>query len=129
MSRRIRMAEKKMTWISWAAVSLFGIAFLGMFGVMAHRAYWTVKIDSPEWKTRFREDFPGMDKAASLPLEKRKHVVEQANKEFCPCKCGYTLAGCLKDDRSCPLRAKNLDRLWELILQASIRPQGLSPAQ
>lgn len=122
MSRRSRMAEKKMTWVSWVVLSLFGTAFLGMFGVMVRRAYWTVKIDSPEWKTQFRDDFPGLDKTAKLSPEKRKQVIEQANKEFCPCKCGYTLAGCLKDDRNCPIRAQNLDRIRELARQTQNLP-------
>lgn len=122
MSKRGRMAEEKLTWGSRAIMTLVGIAFIGMIGAMVHQAYWTVKIDSPEWKTQFRGEFPGLDQAAMLPREKRTQVIEQANKEMCPCKCGYTLAGCLKDDRNCPIRSKNMDRFGELVRQAQRAP-------
>lgn len=118
MSKKHKPSKKG----GWFVLAFFGLIFVFLGYRMVHQAYWDIKVESPDWKTRFQEDFPGMEKAASLAPEKRKRVIEQSNKEFCPCKCGYTLAGCLKDDRNCPIRPKNLDRIGELVRQAQNLP-------
>lgn len=69
-------------------------------------------------KTKFRDEFPGLEEAASLSPEKRRVVIEAANKEFCACKCGYTLASCLVADQDCPNRPNNLLRVKGLIRES-----------
>lgn len=118
MSKKHKPSEKGGSFV----LAFFGLIFAFLGYSMVRQAYWDIKVETPEWKTRYREDFPGLDKAAPLSPDKRKQVLEQANKEFCPCKCGYTLAGCLKDDRHCPIRPKNLDRIAELVRQAQNPP-------
>ncbi len=103
---------------SWNYAILFGLALAGLAVFAVHESYLNVKSQSPEWKTRFRPDFPGLEDAASLSDEKKEWVVQQANREVCSCECGYTLASCLKVDLSCPLRPKNLERVSELIQKA-----------
>lgn len=118
MSKKNKPPEKG----GWIVLTFFCLIFAFLGYRMVRQAYWDIKVESPEWKTRYQDDFPGLDKAVSLPPEKRKHVLEQANKELCQCKCGYTLASCLKDDRNCPIRPKNLDRIAELVRQAQNLP-------
>lgn len=105
-------------WRSWAMLSLFAAFFAGVFVLMARQARRDIRAHSPEEKTRFQEEFPGLEGAAGLAPEKKRRVVEQANQERCSCRCGYTVASCLKLDSRCPLRSKNLARVDEFIRQA-----------
>ena len=74
----------------------------------------TVASEAAE-KTKFREDFPGLDEAKSLSATRKNEIIQQANRETCGCNCGYTVASCLVVDRSCPNRQKNLLHIKELI--------------
>jgi hypothetical protein len=110
MSRR-----EKDQWASRFTILLMGSVAVAVMGLMLRRAYLDIRVNSPEWKTRFQEEFPGLETAATLPPERRRLVVQWANAEKCSCRCGYTVASCLKLDSTCPNRPSNLQRLAERI--------------
>lgn len=105
-------------WANWAAASILGLGALALLAVLIRQAYLSIQASPAALKTKHHEVFPGSEEAASLSAEKKGRVVSAANRERCPCKCGYTLAACLKTDSTCPIRTKNLARVKELILAA-----------
>lgn len=107
--------EADFNWLSWIVIALFGILFIGGFGLMMREARRQSRSHSVEAKTEFQSDFPGLEKTAGLPPGMRERVIAQANKEFCSCRCGYTVAACLKLDTHCPNRPNNLTRIEQLV--------------
>ncbi len=113
-----RASQTGRDWRSWAVLALFAAVFTGIFVLLGRQASRDIQADSPEEKTRFQGEFPGLEAAAQLGPERKKRVVEQANRERCSCRCGYTVASCLKLDSRCPLRPANLARVAQLIEEA-----------
>lgn len=105
-------------WTDWTAAAFFGLAALALMAFLIRQAQLSIQSSPAVFKTKYHEVFPGSEEAASLSAEKNQWVVRAANREQCPCKCGYTLAACLKTDSACPIRSKNLARVRELILAA-----------
>lgn len=116
--------EADFGWQSRVALIAFLAIFIGGFAAMVRQAHRHIQENSPDAKTKFQQDFPGLDAATVLKPEIKKRVVEQANKEFCACGCGYTVAACLNVDSTCPNRPKNLARVARLIEHA--RPGRLA---
>jgi len=115
------MKRKRVERTNWAFL-IIGAVVVAVGGIpLARQAYWSVKTSAPEWKSRRIADFPGIESASALPLALREWIIETVNAERCACDCGFTLATCLKNDSDCPLRAKNLERVKELVRQARAR--------
>lgn len=113
----MRKREKDLWFGRFSILILGSIAVTGM-AFMIRLAYLDIRVNSPEWKTRFQEEFPGLEAAAPLSPVSRRLVVQWANAEKCSCRCGYTVASCLKLDSTCPNRPSNLQRLEERIKAA-----------
>ncbi len=114
MKRKERATRKT----AWFGFSIIGAGLIGILYFTINPVYQSIKEES--LKTKFYEDFPGMDTAASLPNDKRKQVINKANQERCSCDCGYTLASCLKVDLNCPLRESNLTKVKEMLRDAKV---------
>lgn len=110
--------RKESKWLNWFMLLLLAIPVLGMLGFMCRLAYRDMQERSPEWKTKFQKDFPGLEAATSLTPGQRELVVRKANVQMCSCRCGYTVASCLKLDSSCPNRPANLQRVKDFIQEA-----------
>jgi hypothetical protein len=116
-ARKMKSPKKRKTEkSSWWLLSLAGLLVAGLVANVVYRTFRDIKVQSPEWKTRFHADFPGLE---GLAGPERDRVVKEANREPCPCGCGYTLASCLKGDLNCPIRSKNQAKLREIIREAS----------
>ena len=102
---------------NWLPLTLVGVVALGMVVLMGRSIYRESENQArtAAEKTLYRQEFSGLEEANSLPAERKSRIIEAANREFCPCKCGYTLASCLVADRRCRIRSKNLSRVKELI--------------
>lgn len=110
--------REKDQWAGRLAILLMGSVAVAVMAFMVRLAYLGIQERSPEWKTRFQEEFPGLEAASALSPERRRLVVQWANAEKCSCQCGYTVASCLKLDSTCPNRPSNLQRLSERIKEA-----------
>lgn len=108
------MSRRKNEKTPWGFIGVALLLFGAFFVRWVYAIYWEIKTSSPEWKTSFKADFPGLKEAAPDPGEKRAWLVQKANKEFCSCECGYTLAACLKGDLNCPIRDKNMSRIRDM---------------
>lgn len=113
----MRKREKDL-WFGRFSILIMGSVAAAVMAFMVRLAYLGIQANSPEWKTRFQEEFPGLEAAASLPQESRRVVVQWANAEKCSCRCGFTVASCLKLDSTCPNRPSNLQRVAERIKAA-----------
>ena len=104
-------------WLPW----IFGALVLALFGGFGtfyfRRAAESVARSSPEHKRRFQDRFPGLPER-TLPADAIERVRTTANREDCPCGCGYTVASCLNNDPKCPMRKRNLDRVAALAREA-----------
>lgn len=116
MSSKKREDRKKMAWI---AGTTLGLMFLGVLWLSIMPIYQDVK--EQDEKTKFYEDFPGMETAASLSESARKKIIDKSNLERCSCECGYTLASCLKVDLGCPLRESNISKVKGMVTEAKTR--------
>lgn len=100
-------------WLPWIS----GVLMLSLFAIIGtllfHRAAESVARSSPEHKRRFQDSFPGLTEGTQ-PADVIDRVRTTANREDCPCGCGYTIASCLNNDPHCPMRRKNLDRVAAL---------------
>lgn len=132
MSNRKHLRKNSWDRSSSIGLAALGLVFLGILAYNGYHAYWDLKINKPEWKTGFHADFPGLP--ADLLEARRAWVVQKANKEPCSCRCGFTLASCLKGDLSCPIRSQNFTRLKELVSESEktvpslpqlFRPRGV----
>ncbi len=110
----MRKREKDL-WFGRFSILIMGSLAAAVMAFMVRLAYLGIQERSPEWKTRFQEEFPGLEAAAALSAESRRLVVQWANAESCSCRCGYTVASCLKLDSTCPNRPSNFQRLAERI--------------
>lgn len=63
-------------------------------------------------ETKVYTDLPGID-LSGLPAADVNTVVALANRERCPCGCGYTLADCRHRDVDCQTSRPVLERLVE----------------
>lgn len=106
----MRKREKDL-WFGRVAILIMGSLAVAVMAFMVRLAYLGIQERSPEWKTRFQEEFPGLEAASALSPERRRLVVQWANAEKCSCRCGYTVASCLKLDSTCPNRPSNLQKL------------------
>lgn len=97
-------------WLPWVfgALALALFAGIGMF--FFRRASESVARAAPEKKRQFQDRFPGLPEG-TLPADAIEQVRTAANREDCPCGCGYTVASCLNNDPRCPMRKRNLDRV------------------
>lgn len=123
--------HEKDEWFGRFSILLLGSVAVAVMAFMVRFAYLDIQANSPQAKTRFQDSFPGLETADALSPERRRSVIEWANAEKCACRCGYTVASCLKLDSSCPNRPSNLQRLAERIKQAlgdarSAAPKGRS---
>ncbi len=126
-----KRSNERMPIMGWMVIGLcVGIsAFFGYRMVSdARQEIKESQTNSPEWKTRFLAEFPGLETAASLRDDQKSRVIAQANKRFCPCKCGYTFATCLKDDQGCPMRSKNLAVVRSMIEREAVSASNQTPA-
>lgn len=112
----------KLDWCSRAMLSLLGAFLFGVFFFTIRQARRDIQAHSPEEKTRFQTVFPGVEAASDLERPQRKQVIARANQERCVCRCGYTVASCLKFDSRCPLRPKNFARIVQLVREARAAP-------
>lgn len=113
----MRKREKDL-WFGRFSILIMGSVAAAVMAFMVRLAYLGIRANSPEWKTRFQEEFPGLEAAAALSPESRRVVVQWANAEKCSCRCGFTVASCLKLDSTCPNRPSNLQRVAERIKAA-----------
>lgn len=113
----MRKREKDL-WFGRFSILIMGSVAVAVMAFMVRLAYWGIRANSPEWKTRFQEEFPGLEAGAPLSSESRRVVVQWANAEKCSCRCGFTVASCLKLDSTCPNRPSNLQRVAERIKAA-----------
>lgn len=112
------MKKKETGWMAWVIISIFVFMIAALFGRTLHQAYQDIQEASPTSKTKFQPDFPGLDAAATLGTFKRGQIISMANRKFCPCGCGYTIAACLNNDSDCPMRSKNLVSIEKAIRKA-----------
>ncbi|MCR4296285.1 MAG: hypothetical protein NUW21_12175 [Elusimicrobia bacterium] len=110
----MRKREKDL-WFGRFSILIMGSLAAAVMAFMVRLAYLGIQERSPEWKTRFQQEFPGLEAADALSPESRRGVVQWANAERCSCRCGYTIASCLKLDSTCPNRPSNLQRVAERI--------------
>lgn len=113
----MRKREKDL-WFGRFSILIMGSVAAAVMAFMVRLAYLGIRANSAEWKTRFQEEFPGLEAAAALSPESRRVVVQWANAEKCSCRCGFTVASCLKLDSTCPNRPSNLQRVAERIKAA-----------
>ncbi len=113
----MRKREKDL-WFGRFSILIMGSVAVAVMAFMVRLAYLGIQEHSPEWKTRFQEEFPGLETAGALSPESRRGVVQWANAEKCSCRCGFTVASCLKLDSTCPNRPSNLQRVAERIKTA-----------
>lgn len=113
----MRKREKDL-WFGRFSILIMGSLGAAVMAFMVRLAYLGIQERSPEWKTRFQEEFPGLEAAGALSPESRRLVVQWANAEKCSCRCGFTVASCLKLDSTCPNRPSNLQRVAERITVA-----------
>ena len=115
MSSKRHKNDATPAWVSLPLLTsiVFLILYLGVY--RTYRDFRTEKTEVERVKIKFHETFPGLEQAGSLSSSQRTRIVQTANKEKCPCGCGYTLAACLKSDEQCPVREKNLARVADLI--------------
>lgn len=99
-------------------LSIFGLLFAAMFGRMVQSVYQDIRENSPSAKTKFQSEFPGLDAMPSRYPLKRRHAISMANGKFCPCRCGYTIAACLQEDRNCFMRTNNIEWVQAIIRKA-----------
>lgn len=106
---------------NWLPLTIIGLVAIAFFGSIEISVYKQGKeeADLAAEKVKFRDQFPGLEETISLSPEKKRNVVERMNKEFCSCKCGYTVASCLVADRDCPNRSNNLLKVKELINESN----------
>lgn len=97
--------------------------FLGVGVLLFRRATESVVRSSPEHKRRFQDSFPGLPDG-TLSANVIERVRTTANREDCPCGCGYTVASCLNNDPHCPMRRRNLERVEALTQEANGRGEG-----
>jgi hypothetical protein len=120
MSQHRREKTGLFPWLAGGLlVIVFGAIFVNLFG----QARQSVKFGTDEWKKRDIVEFPGLEEASKLDSARRSAVIVKANKELCPCRCGYTVATCLHDDANCPERTKNLERV-KAYARESIEKRG-----
>lgn len=122
----MRTREKDL-WFGRFSILIMGSLAAVVMAFMVRLAYLGIQERSPEWKTRFQEEFPGLEAASALSPERRRLVVQWANAEKCFCRCGYTVASCLKLDSTCPNRPSNLQKLAERIKEALSNDSSASP--
>ncbi len=103
-------ANKKTAWLGF---SVLGAGLIVILYFTINPVYQSIKEES--LKTKFYENFPGMEMESSLTDIQKKWAINKANQERCSCDCGYTLASCLKMDLDCPLRESNLTKVKEIL--------------
>ena len=100
--RRSARRSPLVTWIGAAAI----IGAIG-YGVsqMSNIAYGEAEIKVV--------DFSGLD------ATRKRGVLEAANAARCNCGCGMTLAQCVATDSTCPIRETNVDKIKNMVDEAS----------
>jgi hypothetical protein len=56
---------------------------------------------------------------SSLTSGAKKTALQAANRARCTCTCGMTLAQCVATDSTCPVRTDNIDKIKNMVAQAS----------
>lgn len=100
--------------VDWIAVGFLTLIAAAVIAVSVHQSHIAFQEPADDSKTKFHDEFPGLEKLAAH-TDRRRAVVEQVNAERCPCGCGFTLATCLTTDPKCPNRQKNLARVERLV--------------
>lgn len=120
----MRKREKDL-WFGRFSILIMGSLAAAVMAFMVRLAYLGIQEHSPEWKTRFQDEFPGLEAATALSPESRRLVVQWANAEKCSCRCGFTVASCLKLDSTCPNRPSNLQRVADASRDATTQGSTL----
>lgn len=82
--------------VKWFALGL--LTAIAIVAIVANLPEFT----PPRTKepARFYSELPGID-LASVAVDRRPELLEEANRERCTCGCKMTLAYCRNHDRSC----------------------------